>query len=55
MFDDDIELLEVVDDETGDTYFYEMEVGSNGRYVYSGIEMSPEIAWAPLELDWSSF
>jgi hypothetical protein len=56
MFDDDYEFLEVVDDVTGDTYFYELEMGSDGRYVYSGIEMGePEVVQAPLELDWNSF
>ncbi len=55
MFDDGLEFLEVVDELTGDTYFYELEMNTDSSYVYSGLELEPEEVHPPLELDWSSF
>lgn len=49
MFDEEVDILEVVDDETGDTYFYEMDMAEE---LVEGVDY--DVIY-PLELDWSSF
>jgi hypothetical protein len=54
MYDDNLEFLEVVDDETGDTYFYEYDlIAGDNTYVYPG--QNQEVVSFPLVLDWNSF
>jgi hypothetical protein len=50
MFDEEIDVLEVVDEVSGDTYFYELDVAEE---LIEGIDY--EIIHYPLELDWNSF
>ena len=50
MFDEDVDLLEVTDEVTGDTYFYELD---EVEELIEGVDY--EIMHTPLELDWSSF